>query len=114
MPTLKSRNLKKLDSYEKDHRVRAENPHAFRKNWPKKKARIRRGVRHREKKLLVDEANGNLEDLASNVRNVPAFEKAKKDGVMTLRSWIADRKSKRADSAFRKSQRRTNARNATT
>jgi hypothetical protein len=42
MKNQKSPQLKKLDSYEKDHRTQMENPHAFGKNWPKKKAKENR------------------------------------------------------------------------
>jgi hypothetical protein len=42
MKRAKSPQLKKQDSYDKDHRTAMENPHAFRKNWPKKKSRANR------------------------------------------------------------------------
>jgi hypothetical protein len=54
MAQLKSPRLKKQDSYEKDHRTEMENPHAFRKNWPKKKARENRRDRVALRSVLAE------------------------------------------------------------
>jgi hypothetical protein len=96
MATLKTRNLKKQDRLDKDIRINAEHPHAFRKNWPKKKARANRVVRHREKLVTVLGQFEDQDSLASDVRNVVPAEKIRKSGVMTLREWIQNRKRKRA------------------
>jgi hypothetical protein len=45
MKPRKSPQLKKRDEYDKTFRTRMENPHAFRKNWSKKKARENRRER---------------------------------------------------------------------
>jgi len=82
----KSPQLKKQDSYDKDHRTRMENPHAFRKNWPKKKARANR----RDRVALRSElASGNAEDLTPNaVAKLRNKNPVVKNGVSTLRVSI--------------------------
>jgi hypothetical protein len=52
MKARKSPQLKKRDEYEKTFRTRMENPHAFRKNWPKKKARANRSERAAVRSLV--------------------------------------------------------------
>jgi hypothetical protein len=44
---------KKVDSYKKDRRLKAEYPHSFRRKWPKKKARAERKYRRRIHQLLT-------------------------------------------------------------
>ena len=53
MKQRKSPQLKKQDEYEKTCRTRMENPHAFRKNWPKKKARENRSERAAVRSLMA-------------------------------------------------------------
>ena len=43
---------KKAASYQKDHVAWAEYPKAFRKKWPRKKAKANRIQRHKQRQLL--------------------------------------------------------------
>ena len=80
----KSARLKKKDEYEKDHRTRMENPHAFRKNWPKKKARANRRSRRKLDMLLLSER-----DVTPAMMKAALGPRAiSKDGVMSLREMI--------------------------
>lgn len=83
MKRRKSPRLKKQDEYDKDHRTLMENPHAFRKNWPKKKARANRKTRRRLEGLL------RTEDATSSMAKATIRPKAiRKCGVKTLRGMI--------------------------
>ena len=82
----KSPRLKKQDAYEKDHRTDMENPHAFRKNWPKKKARANRRDRVTVRSLL---ATAGADELTSaHVRAVVGGRDLHKTGTLTLRDWV--------------------------
>lgn len=48
----KTPQQKKELAVKKDHFVRAEHPHAFRKNWPRKKARTNRDYRRKTEEIL--------------------------------------------------------------
>jgi len=52
MSKIKSPVEKKAASYKKDHVVWAEYPKAFRKKWPRKKAKANRTQRHKQRRLL--------------------------------------------------------------
>jgi hypothetical protein len=86
MAQRKSPQLKKQDSYEKDHRTQMENPHAFRKNWPKKKAREHRRDRVALRKAL---ATSEPEELtAGSVKRLRIRQKSVKSLVTNLRANI--------------------------
>jgi len=90
MKALRRRNPqeKKALAYRKDHVVEAEYPHAFRRNWPRKKARSHRAYRRRVRQLLdrvhavaVEDADERDDVQAEAVRR----EQVRKGGVVTLR-----------------------------
>jgi len=93
MRTKKSPKLKKIDSYDKDHRTQMENPHAFRKNWPKKKARENRRDRVALRSALADT---DAEDLTSKaVGKLRDKTTIRKSSVSSLRESIVAKKRKR-------------------
>jgi Mg-chelatase subunit ChlI len=88
MARRKSPWQKKQDAYDRDYRLYLENPHAFRKNWPKKKARANRAERVKARSLLAglppeDVTAGAIEAAVARVDIV-------KSGVVTLRTRIRD------------------------
>ena len=86
MKRRKSPRVKKQDEYEKDHRTHMENPHAFRKNWPKKKARVNRRDRVKVRSLL---ARADADELTrAHVKSVTGGHDVFKTGVLTLRQWV--------------------------
>jgi hypothetical protein len=93
MKNQKSPQLKKQDSYEKDHRTQMENPHAFRKNWPKKKAKENRRDRMVLRSSLawadLNELTGKA--VAKLRRKTPIV----KSFVSTLRASVKAKKRKR-------------------
>jgi hypothetical protein len=52
MSKVKSSPEKKRLAYARDHVTPAEYPHAFRKNWPKTKAKAERAARHKARQVL--------------------------------------------------------------
>ena len=58
---------KKRDSRERDSRTEAEAPHAFRKQWPKKRAQAQRSERRRVNQSL-DPGDPESESKASSQR----------------------------------------------
>ena len=104
MKRRKSPKLKKQDEYDKDYRPHMENPHAFRKNWPKNKARANRGERVAVRAMLI--SSNHTELTAGAVKGVRRKqERILKSGVVTLRQRIKDNRAKRAGKANRKSRR---------
>src|SRR5437016_4102499 len=85
MAQRKSPKLKKQDRYEKEHRTVMEHPHAFRKNWPKKKARGNRQRRLKEKLVIVTSGD---DEIAGKVRSARRGVRAIKNGVKTLKKFI--------------------------
>lgn len=99
MKRRKSPRLKKQDEYGKDHRTDMENPHAFRKNWPKKKARANRRDRVAVRSLV---ASADAEDLTgARVKSVVGGHDIWKSGVMTLRDWVRRAPPRRASPSGR-------------
>jgi hypothetical protein len=91
----KSPQLKKQDEYNRDYRPRIENPHAFRKNWPKKKARANRRERVAVRSLLAK--TDQLELTPATIKGVRRTQpKIVKSGVVTLRQRIKDNHRKRS------------------
>lgn len=89
MKQRKSPQLKKRDEYEKTFRTRMENPHAFRKNWPKKKARENRSERMAVRSLM---ASSHPDDLTSELlKYVVHRHTIRKSDVMPLREFLAGR-----------------------
>jgi hypothetical protein len=75
---------KKELAKEKDHFSPSEYPHAFRRQWPQKKARVERAFRHKAKQTLQEITAYNEED-------APQFTKReglKKWGTITLAERI--------------------------
>lgn len=106
MSSVTSPNLKKQFRLDHDHRVDAENPHAFRKNWPKKKARGKRSLR-RVQKLVADTAIADtLDDVGSDVRSARVGSPLWKSGVTSLRAAIDRKRAKRVRSVGRRAGRR--------
>jgi hypothetical protein len=94
---LKNPADKKRAAYDRDHRTAMEAPHAFRKNWRKKKARINR-VRRRAADRVV---NGVLKGDDTERAVVPTRvrgEHLHKDGVSSLREAVANRDDRRRTS----------------
>jgi hypothetical protein len=89
----KSPQLKKQDEYDKDHRTFMENPHAFRKNWSKKKARINRKERHLLQLLVAKGDEISNAQMRSLIRPKSIY----KTGVKTLREAVAIRTRRRGN-----------------
>jgi hypothetical protein len=83
----KSPQLKKRDAYDRDHRPLMENPHAFRKNWRKKKAREHRRDRAALRSALA--AVDGAELTAVGAKRLRWHRHPTKSFVMTLRERIA-------------------------
>ena len=89
MKQRKSPQLKKRDEYEKTFRTGMENPHAFRKNWPKKKARANRSERAATRSLI---ASAQPEDLTGEqIKHLVHRHTIQKSGVMPLKKFLAHR-----------------------
>ena len=58
MSRFKTPPEKKRAAYDHDHRTAMEAPHAFRKNWPRKKARINRGRRRAANRVVESVVKG--------------------------------------------------------
>jgi len=89
MKERKSPGLKKKDEYEKTYRTRMENPHAFRKNWAKKKARANRcervAVRSLFARVEADELTGE------RLKHVVYRHTIHKSDVMPLKEYLRTR-----------------------
>jgi hypothetical protein len=85
---------KKAEEYESEIRPWCEAPHAFRKNWPKKKARVNRTER-RDVKQTIDKdlSSGNEDDLTLNkLKTIHVPNAIRKTRVMTLRQRLQSKK----------------------
>ena len=78
---------KKRAAYDRDHRPLMENPHAFRKNWRKKKAREHRRDRVALRSALAGATAGEM--TAAEVKRLRWHHHPVKSDVMTLRERIA-------------------------
>src|SRR4051812_12824377 len=92
MSRVKDPGEKKALEYTKDHRYGGEYPHAFRRNFPRKRARANRAYRHRVRQF-VEHANVDLTE-----RTDPPVRRTyvRKWGASPLGVWIAYRQSVRA------------------
>jgi hypothetical protein len=84
---------KKRAAYDHDHRTDMEAPHAFRKNWPKKKARLSR--KHR--RVADARVQAVLRGHDSEQLLIPPRPRGwlRKMGVGPLRQAVADRETRR-------------------
>lgn len=81
MSSVKGPQQKKINAYQRDHRTVMEYPHAFRKNWPKKKARIIR----RERRKLTDAVKSGDTDLSpAKLKTMKIRGQLRKSYVLTL------------------------------
>jgi hypothetical protein len=107
---------KKRLAYERDHYVSGgESRHAFRKNWPKKKAMLNQKHRHRAAQALHKlEKLGDLESIeasgievtANQLRKVDPRETLQKWGVMSLQEFVRHNKEARDSRAHRATRER--------
>jgi hypothetical protein len=107
---------KKKLAYERDHYVSGgESRHAYRKNWPKKKAMLNQKHRHRAAQALHElEKLGDFESIedsrievtAEQLRKVDPREKLSKFGVKSLREYVDKNQEERQGRAFWRSHNR--------
>ena len=81
MSFVKNPQQKKLNAYQKDHRTVMENPHAFRKNWPKKKAKI---VRRERRKSTAAVKSGDADISPAKLKTIKIRGHLRKYYVLTL------------------------------
>ncbi len=97
MSRLKTRPEKRAAALKHDHRTEMEAPHAFRKNWPRKKARINRNRRRAADGAVKSVVRGGDADDLVVPRRLRG-EHLKKSGVATLGAFVATKKRRnRAD-----------------
>jgi hypothetical protein len=89
MKKQRSPQEKKALAYKRDHYVSAgESRHAFRKNWPKKKAMMNQIHRHRAAQALHElERLGDAESILNSPQEVTATQLKKVDPRKKLRKW---------------------------
>src|SRR5260221_13840140 len=82
---------KKRLAYERDHYVSGgESRHAFRKNWPKKKATLNQKHRHRAPQALHKlEKLGTFASIEASTIEVTANQMRKVDPRENLQKWAA-------------------------
>lgn len=107
---------KKKLAYERDHYVSGgESRHAYRKNWPKKKAMLNQKHRHRATQALHQlEKIGDFDSIedsgievtAEQLRKVDPREKLSKFGVKSLREYVEKNHENRESRALRRAQER--------
>ena len=90
----KSPRLKKLDEYDREYRTVMENPHAFRKNWAKKKARAARSERRKVRALVCKTPADDL--TAGAIRSATRRHQIVKSNVMTVREFLRHKAERRA------------------
>jgi hypothetical protein len=95
---LKTAPEKRTAALKRDHRTAMEAPHAFRKNWPKKKARVNRGRRRVGEAVLHTVLKG-ADPEALVVPRRRRGEHLHKDGVAPLGVVLA-RKAQRVRTDF--------------
>ena len=103
MSSVKLPSLKKQLRLDRDHRVAAENPKAFRKNWPKKKAGGKRRLRRAQNRAIDTAAAADaVHDVASDVRNKKLARPARKFGVVSLRETVERKRERQLRAAGRR------------
>jgi len=88
MSKVKTPHKKKRLAYDRDHVSPAEYPHAFRKNWPRKKATAERRARRKARQVLA--ATGDDTEVAT-IRRKQIW----KWGVLTVRESLEFKRRKR-------------------
>jgi len=106
MPRRTPQEKKRLE-YDRDRYVEAENPHLFRKGWPKKKALASRRERRRGERLLEGLRNlpaeavvEHAEDAALTASHAAHAQPGRwlaKQGVLTVRQRVAHRTARRVE-----------------
>ena len=99
-PSRKSPQAKKREDYDRAHRTLMENPHAFRKNWPKKKARANRRERVKARTIVATAPDDDR--TAGAVKSVRQRNAIRKGSVMTVREYVAVKKDQRVRLAGRR------------
>ena len=85
---------KKAVAYEEDHRNQSEYPHAFRRIFPRKKARASRTYRHQVRQYIADNAEQIIQEEESSIP--PVRRKViRKWTPIALGDWVAFRQGKR-------------------
>jgi hypothetical protein len=98
----KSPPEKKQDSYKRDRYVVLDAPHAFRKNWPKKKARAEQAYRQTTKRILGTVAKApEIAEIAENALKSLKRKDLVKSGRMRLREWLDSHEYNRISRAIR-------------
>jgi hypothetical protein len=88
---------KKALSYKKDHAISAEYPHAFRRQWPRKKARVQRKERRQVNQSLTQVTQSYQEEQGDDILLKPIqrnFVESWGDPV-PLGIWVKDRQFRR-------------------
>jgi hypothetical protein len=85
---------KKEEEYKYEIRPWCEAPHAFRKNWPRKKARVNRAERRDVKQTIgQDLSSGNEDDLTlKKLKTIHVPSAIRKTHIMTLRQRLQNKK----------------------
>jgi hypothetical protein len=91
MSSTTSPQEKKRYALDRDHVKGAEYPHAFRKSWPRKRARINRAFRRNVRQMLQPTASGSVPEAAAMGRR----ERIQKHGVISVCERIRLAKLKR-------------------
>jgi hypothetical protein len=96
---------KKRREYDWNHHTEAEHPHAFRKGWPRKKARANRRLRRRAAELVRSVGAGPAEEVMEaaearavtreHVRDSLDRTRVHKSGVFSLRERVARKRRAR-------------------
>jgi hypothetical protein len=94
MSSVKNPPAKKRNELARDHRTAMEAPHAFRKNWPKKKALANRRTRRRAADQLSDLRRGGDPDGFSSDPNIQVLSK---QGTAALGQHVQDQLANRID-----------------
>jgi len=107
---------KKRLAYERDHYVSGgESRHAFRRNWPKKKAMLNQKHRHRAAQALhkleklgdfKSIEDSTIEITANQLRKAHPREKLQKWGVMSLQEFVTGNQEARENRAQRATSER--------
>lgn len=99
----KSPQQKKQDEYDKDMRPMIENPHAFRKNWPRKKARVNRIKRRRiQRAVSTALAKNSIDNLsAESLKTIRPLGQWKKTGIISLRQNVENKLERRRSKRHR-------------
>ena len=98
----KSPPEKKQDSYKRDRYVVLDAPHAFRKNWPKKKARAEQAYRQATKRILGTAVKApEIGEMAESALKSLRRKDVVKTGRMRLREWLESHEHHRIRRAIR-------------